>query len=341
MDKTTRIANHFLSFSKKECRESSRLYELLSLQIAKEDELLNLCLMAKKGQPTPNLLFASVHYLLLAGKEHPLKAFYSSMVKTSRDPEDAFPYFIDFCRQHKEEIVHLLKTKSVQTNEVRRCAYLYPVFCYVYDLVKKPLSVIEIGTSAGLNLLWDQFRYSYGTPNRYGCQHSPIHLTSKVRGNTSPSFHTVSPPVVFKAGIDLNIIDLQKKEDYLWLESLIWPEHDERRRIMKDVAEMLKNQTVHLVEGDGVAILDTLVQQAPDNSAVCIFHTHVANQIPEESKQKLIAQIEMIGRTRDVFHIYNNMWDPKLHLDYYIDGQETKKIVGETDGHGRWFTWEL
>lgn len=67
---------------------------------------------------------------------------------------------------------------------------------------------------------------------------------------------------MFKAGIDLNIIDLQKKEDYLWLQSLIWPEHEERRRIMKEAAKMLKNQSVHLVEGDGVAILDTLVQQA-------------------------------------------------------------------------------
>jgi len=48
-----------------------------------------------------------------------------------------------------------------------------------------------------------------------------------------------------------------------------------------------------------------------------------------------------IGSKRDVLHLYNNMWDGKLHLDYFINGIEHNKTVGETDGHGRWFTWEL
>jgi hypothetical protein len=33
------------------------------------------------------------------------------------------------------------------------------------------------------------------------------------------------------------------------------------------------------------------------------------------------------------------MWDRKLHLDYFSNGVEHKEIIGDTDGHGRWFEW--
>ena len=32
---------------------------------------------------------------------------------------------------------------------------------------------------------------------------------------------------------------------------------------------------------------------------------------------------------------------PDLHIDYYINGNEYRETVGETEGHGRWFSWKL
>ena len=46
---------------------------------------------------------------------------------------------------YREEIITLLQTKLVQTNEVRRCAYLYPSFSYIFNKVNKPLALIEMG----------------------------------------------------------------------------------------------------------------------------------------------------------------------------------------------------
>ena len=79
----------------------------------------------------------------------------------------------------------------------------------------------------------------------------------------------------------------------------------------------------------------------PEDTAICVFHTHVANQILDDAKHMLLERIKGIGQTRDIFHLYNNMWDVKLHLDYFVDGEEYNKIIGETDGHARWFRWEL
>lgn len=91
--------------------------------------------------------------------------------------------------------------------------------------------------------------------------------------------------------------------------------------------------------GDGIERLPRLTAAISDDAAICVFHTHVANQMPPEAKRCLERQIKEIGSNRDLFHLYNNMWDANLHLDEYIGGMERRATLAETDGHGRWFRW--
>jgi len=335
------LSQRFKNFAVLECNESSSLYEHLSLKIATDYDLLTLCSHAKKGQPVPNLLFASVHYLLLKGIEHPLKHFYSSIVLNPRNAVESFTYFKDFCNKYYSEIKSLLQSKRVQTNEVRRCSYLYPIFCYIYQKTNTPLSLIEIGTSAGLLLNWDQYAYSYGDNRVYGNKKSPLHINANIKGKKLPFLLNESPPVTYRVGVDLNIIDLHNEEEYIWLKALIWPEHKERLEIFDHAAQIFKQKPVHLIEGDAVQLLNKLEKQVPKNSTLCIFHTHVANQMPEQVKQYLLSKVKEIGKYRNVFHVYNNMFDRNLHIDFYINGTEYRNVIGETDGHGKWFEWQL
>ncbi|WP_146938814.1 DUF2332 domain-containing protein [Cerasibacillus quisquiliarum] len=335
------ISKWFKKFAANEYKGSSPLYDFLSRKIAKDDDILELCMHARKGQPIPNLLFGAVHYLLLKGSNHSLKEYYVSIVQEPKATEESFLPFKDFCRTYRDEMISILSTKLVQTNEVRRSGYLYPSFCYIYNIVKRPLSLIEIGTSAGLQLLWDQYSYSYGNPQVYGNQSSDVHITSTIKGENMPHLLEKSPPVKTKVGLDLHVSRLDHPEDYLWLKALIWPEHQERRQLFEQAAKTFIENPVKLIEGDGIALLEATAMEMPKDTAICIFHTHVANQIPNDQKLKLIEKIKHIGKKRDVFHLYNNMWDTKLHLDYILKGMEYHKTIGETDGHGSWFSWEL
>ncbi|MGR9050441.1 DUF2332 domain-containing protein [Halobacillus faecis] len=336
------MAGKFIQFAREECAESSDLYERLSFQIADDQYLLQLCLAAREGQPVPNLLFAAVHDLLLGGADHELAHFYQSVTDHPDRKRNPFPIFKAFCRENEEAILDRLRTKRVQTNEVRRCAYLYPVFCSIYKQTNKPLSLIEIGTSAGLQLQWDQYSYSYGDDHIYGNQDSFVHLTSKVRkGSLSPDVLKDTPPVTKRVGIDLHVSDLTKEEDVHWLKALIWPEHEERRKNFETAVQQLRTHPPVLKEGDGVALLPDIADEIPGDTALCIFHTHVANQMPESVKGELLRQVDGIGEKREVYHIYNNMNDRKLHVDAHVDGEFRTETIGETDGHGRWFDWEL
>uniref|UniRef100_UPI00117DC60A DUF2332 family protein n=1 Tax=Paenibacillus tyrfis TaxID=1501230 RepID=UPI00117DC60A len=59
------------------------------------------------------------------------------------------------------------------------------------------------------------------------------------------------------------------------------------------------------------------------------------------AKKKLSEHIQFLGKEREVFHLYNNMWDLDLHLDYFVNGNEYSETLAEADGHGRWFKWKL
>nr|WP_284238898.1 DUF2332 domain-containing protein [Paenibacillus glycanilyticus] len=335
------LSERFINFAKRECKNSSILYEHLAENIANDLQLLRLAAHSKHGQPVPNLLLGAVHYLLLNGKEHELSAYYPSLVNEPLGASGAFKPFKDFCVQFEEDIVPLLENKLVQTNEVRRCAYLYPTFCYIYQLSNKPLTLIEIGTSAGLQLLWDKYSYTYQSHQMYGSHQSTLEISSEVIGDRFPALFKYSPPVQRRIGLDLHVNNLNTQEDYQWLKALIWPEHKERHLYFEKAAEYLMSESLEFIEGDGVAILPDLIRTVSKDSTLCIFHTHVANQLPVDAKTRLIEQIQSIGRERDVFHLYNNMWDADLHLDYYIKGKEYRETLAETDGHGRWFKWKL
>lgn len=138
----TKLSQQFLNFAEKECKGSSPLYEYLSMNIAKDQEMLELCLHARNGQPIPNLLFGAIQYLLFTAIDHPLKEYYPSLSENPKQCLQSFDCFKSFCQEHEAVIQSLLQTKLVQTNEVRRCAYLYPIFSYIFGKVKKPLALI-------------------------------------------------------------------------------------------------------------------------------------------------------------------------------------------------------
>src|SRR5699024_273858 len=145
-------------------------------------------------------------------------------------------------------------------------------------------------------------------------------------------------PVAARAGLDLRINDVSDPDDFHWLEALIWPEHEDRRDLFRRAADCLAQhkKDIHFIEGDGISLLPEVALAMPEDAAVCIFHTHVANQLSEPAKQRLLESIEHIGEHRDVFHLYNNMQDADLHLDSVLNGNTNHAVICRTNSHGRW-----
>lgn len=232
-----------------------------------------------------------------------------------------------------------MRSRLVQTNEVRRSAYLFPSLVFASSYFdSRALALVEIGTSAGLNLIWDCYRYSYGGESVYGDLASPVLITSSFRGPKPAALSAAMPPISNRIGLDLNIVDTSIPDQADWLRALVWPEHEERRELM-DAALMERSRVeLDLRVGDGFSWIEGIAEGLPAEVLVCVYHTHVANQISEESRTRFLDQMARIGAKRDLVHVFNNI-EPHLHLTAYRDGVRMEVPIANTDGHARWIEW--
>ena len=227
------LSQIFERSANEEFHNSSPLYEHLSLAIAKDPEMLSLAAHCRKGERAPNLFFAAVHLLFLKGTRHPLSLYYQGLSGSSLGTDDPYPTFRSFCLEYDEEIRSVISARMVQTNEVSRCACLVPAFVLVSRGAKgRPLHLVEIGASAGLNLLWDRYAYDYGEMRRCGDMNSPVQIKCAVKGKVVPPLLETFPKISARVGIDVNPLDVNDRDHALWLRALVWSEHEERAQIL-------------------------------------------------------------------------------------------------------------
>jgi hypothetical protein len=338
------IAGSFARSAAHEFRGSSPLYEKLSMAISGDHDLLVLasCAISK---PVPMIFLAAVHYLLLNGSIHSLAAFYPDIhPEPCAVEQDPYPLFRDFCIRHSREIENLITSYHVQTNEVRRCACLLPAFGMAAKQSQGfPLTLVEIGASAGLNLLWDHYGYDYGNGTVYGNRTSPVQLTCTVRGDRQPPFPEIFPQIASRIGIDLNPIDVRDKSEVNWLMAFIWPEHTSRFNLLHHAIEIATNYPPDLRKGDVLDLLPGIMEKAAPDSRLCLFHTFVSNQMSPETCRGMMNCVNEYGKRRDCCCISIDLTEkykyPRLELLSYTDGVKNHRHIANCSGHSRWLEW--
>ena len=145
----------------------------------------------------PNLLFAAARYLL--GRPADIVALRALVA--GRGPE----------------LAGIIRARRTQTNEPARCAVLLPALM----LLPQPLALLEVGASAGLTLLPDRYSYDYAGHRITGTDPRAPVLSCKPRGPV-PLPDRV-PAVCWRAGLDLNPLDVTSDADMHWLGCLLWP----------------------------------------------------------------------------------------------------------------------
>lgn len=184
--------------------------------------------------------------------------------------------------------------RATQTNEVGRLATLVPVLA----LVEGPLALVEVGASAGLCLFPD--RYDYAWPPLGGLRGSggPV-LTAQARGPLPlPARH---PEVAWRAGIDLDPLDVSDPDATAWLENLVWPEQDERRERLRAAIDVARQDPPLLVRGDLLDRLPDLLEQATPRGTPVVLHSAVVAYLDEPDRRRfhaLMTDLVAAGRCR-------------------------------------------
>ncbi|WP_114388852.1 DUF2332 domain-containing protein [Notoacmeibacter marinus] len=260
------IAERYRRFARNEAAGRSAVYESLALCVAKSPITLAFLEQLPKERRQPNLLFAALR--LVAGMPVSL---------------EELDHVID---TNKATIAEIMRTRSTQTNEPGRCAVLLPAI----SQIEGPLALIEVGASAGLCLLPDAYSYDWNgkTLSRPGPSAStrPV-FYCKTCGNTPLPVRY--PEIVWRAGLDINPLDVWSDEDVKWLEVLVWPEHDERLRHLRKAVRIARMERPRVVPGDLRKDLPALIAEAPRDATVVVFHTAVLSYIAAQGDRDAFA----------------------------------------------------
>ena len=338
------LAARFRRFAAEECSAAadegagSPTYELLSEAVAGDPILLGLARRCRTGQPIPNLLFAAVKRVVAAFPGSELAGYYRAVEAGNGPGAGLGRAFAQFAQDHWNRILRLLETRMGQTNEVGRCAYLMPGFALVAaENPGRPLALIDMGASAGLNLNWDKYGYRYSTGHEFGPSDSPALIRSAARKGL-PELPPAFPTVRFRVGLDLAPVDLSDDEEYRWMQALIWPEHRDRTALLSAARDVWLQSPPTVLQGNAVDLLADTLRSVPEDSTPCVFHCHTLNQFPAESRERFKSILKEASMHRAVYHMPaegQGVWLLRI-----VAGSATTLYSARRQVHGQWIEWD-
>lgn len=168
-------------------------------------------------------LLAGVFRLVLNGRAEELRPFYPCLGGTVA-PGGIGPVLLSVLGQHTDELRVALRT-APQTNEIGRSAALVVGLADVVGASGRTrVRLLEVGASAGLNLLLDRYAIS-GDGWHYGPDDSPVQLDNAVEGTPgSPDFAVPDFTIADRRGCDLHPVDPATDAGRLLLTSFVWPD---------------------------------------------------------------------------------------------------------------------
>ncbi|HEY3636665.1 MAG TPA: DUF2332 domain-containing protein [Rhizomicrobium sp.] len=327
-------------------RNEAPLYDLFARGVSQDEQLKQFANGVRPGQPPANILFAAVHYLLLRGAEHPLRRFYPNLNggRPTEDDGSTFPLFRDFVETHRSELAPLIHSRVTNTNEVGRSAILHAGFRVIAREAGEPLHLIELGPSAGLNLIWDRYAVRYlrdGKSMFAGDENAALILETTLRGDTSPPAGA-TPRVASRVGLERDPVDLSKPEERDWLKALVWPDNVARFANLERALAIRMASPPQILRGDALQLLPDALAAIPRDETACIYHSFVTYQFLEESRTALNDLLIAAGLRRPVWRLSFEgtlAGDAPLLLYYYRDGVREKRLLALCQSHGTWMDW--
>ena len=315
-DSSVSTAENYAGFGRN-ARDESLLYEELGLGVSADAAVLDLLGQLPGPKRQPNLLFAAVRFV--AGT-----------------PAD-YPDFRRAVLARWDEVSAQMLRRSTQTNEASRCATLLPFLARL----PQPLALLEVGASAGLCLLPDLYRYEFideaGLVTLVGSSDAEVTLPCRVAGVELPS---ETPTISWRAGLDLHPIDPFDPDQVAWLEALVWPGAEDRRRRLHAALDVARSNPPRIEIGDLRYDLAELAAQAPTSATLVVFHSAVLAYLDQADRSTFARTV----RGLDATWIANE--SPAVSADLGIliptDPRETFVISVDgvarawSEGHGSW-----
>jgi hypothetical protein len=228
------------------------------------------------------------------------------------------------------------REQDVQTNEVQRSWALLPGFLTVAD--GRPLDLLELGPSAGLNLMWDRYGYRYST-GTWGS--GSLELAGNDRVPPPAELLARRVTVARRRGVDLNPVDVTTEHGSRLLQAFVWADQTQRLERLRRAIDVARLDPPELIRGDYVELLPSLLRDRRDGAQLVVFQTASTMYLDRSALGKLRSALQDAARREPLVYLTTGRASDDegfaLELERYPDGRRRRLAV--FDFHGDWLDW--
>ena len=238
----------------------------------------------------PFRALAGIHLEVLEGKRPDLAAAFPGEGETG-DVDRAWPLVREAFVEHDPEVVGELRHPQ-QTNEPARCVALVGGFCEVARATGLPIRALELGSSAGLNLNFDRYRYEAGDL-ALGPADSAVSFVDRWTDGVPALGAPLN--VVERAGCDLAPLDLTRERDRLELEACIWPDEFGRIAELRAAAAIAAQSPPPLERASADEWIEGRLAEPASGVATVVFHSVFWPYLPQAVADRITAAVTAAG----------------------------------------------
>ena len=319
---------------------TARLLRLVAARMSPGSDVANRLLAWPIKRLKPDAvalrLMGALHYLVLTQAAPDMVRIYDAPESFS----DAEIWrVIESCfNQHATHVLKVLDN-APQTNELRRSCVLIAAAHWLTQAYRMPLVLSELGSSAGLNLLWD--RYGLSVNGQYFGPDDPVLTLTPDWSGSAPA--CARPQIRDRAGVDLNPLNAARDENCLL--SYIWADQPDRLMRTRAALTLARKNPPEIAAGNAVGWLETRLSHLMPQTVHFVYHTVTWQYFSEKDQARGRQVLELAGKrartdTRLVhFSMEQDDSGPGAALEMHIWPENERITFGRADFHGRWVDW--
>jgi hypothetical protein len=285
----------------------------------------------------PLRLCGGLHALVRAQRLPDLATFYPP---NPPGDEEALGAAMEAALREADRELLLWLESAPQTNEVGRSAVLMAGLLVLADLFPQPIETLELGASAGLNMLLDRYAYDLAGVAA-GDPESPLRLVPQWNGAAPPS---AKVEIAERAGVDIRPMNPARDRERLL--AFVWPDQPDRIRQLEAALAVAERDPPLVDKGDAADWLEAKLAAPPSPCRTrVVLHSIAFQYFPEATQTRIAATVEQAAAKANAssplawlrFEMAKSESKPSLRLRTWPHGEDRQ--LAWAHPHGKWVRW--
>lgn len=312
-------------------------------------EPLRVVMAGHEDDPGPSALalrlLGSVHGLVLDRRAGALATYYPSVGGTWQI-EGGWRAFLTLLAERPDDVRAWLD-RPPQTNEVGRATALYGGLLQLRSRVGDlPVRLVEIGSSAGLNLRADSYGYRDDAGRRFGADDADLVIEGAWRGRALEPWPGLS--VVERIGSDVSPVDVATTEGRLALTAYVWPDQTARLERLRAALRIADAEPAEVRRAGATEVVEGM-ELAP-GAVTVLWHSVMWQYLSADEQRRVTDRLAALGaqataeaplahlRAEPSRRVPGGAHEFLVRLTTSPGGAD--EVLGVTVGHGVPTTWE-